>query len=220
MSTIPRRASRTADYPARPHSVGHHSGLHPEDQPYLSSELLHADDMHPQRPHTSIRTYQNTQGQQVIERGHQRIIVHQQPPPRRHFPWLLLICIGMLVGLLAVFTFNAAAAWWSANQLNATYGLPRTYQTDAVVYHGDSAAHPSHYIFINLDGTVQIIELPAGDSAHARIYKGPTLVEDNAALVPVTGEFKQVNGREEMIVHIGDQEVVYVNNGQKFVPQQ
>ncbi len=67
---------------------------------------------------------------------------------------------------------------------------------------------------------MQIIELPHGDSADARIYRGPTLMTDDADLVPVTGEFKTVHGKEEMIVHIGDQEIIYVNNGQKFVPQQ
>jgi hypothetical protein len=98
--------------------------------------------------------------------------------------------------------------------------MPRTYQTDAAVYPDDTLDHPSHYIFLNLNGTVLIIELPHGDSSHAKMYKGPTLVEDNASLIPVTGEFKQVNGKEEMIVHIGDQELIYRNNGKEFVPQQ
>src|SRR6266487_4661311 len=43
------------------------------------------------------------------------------------------------------------------------YGYPRTYQTDAVVGHGDSLAHPSHFIAINLDGHLEVIELSGGD---------------------------------------------------------
>ena len=104
--------------------------------------------------------------------------------------------------------------------MDATYGFPRTYQVDAIVYPGDTADHPSHYLFLNLNGTVQVIELPHGDSAHAHIYKGPTLFSDNADLIPITGEFKQVNGKEEMLVHIQDQTLIYVNDGTQFKPQQ
>ena len=105
------------------------------------------------------------------------------------------------------------------HQMDATYGFPRTYQMDAVVYQGDSTDHPSHYVFLNLSGTVTIIELPHGDSAHARIYKGPTLFSDNADLIPITGEFKEVNGKMEMIVHIQDQRIIYISDGSQFKPQ-
>jgi hypothetical protein len=75
------------------------------------------------------------------------------------------------------------------------------------------------YIFLNLHSTVEIIELPHGDAAHARIYKGPTLFSDNADLIPVTGEFKVVNGKMKMLVHIQDQTIVYINDGTQFKPQ-
>ena len=91
---------------------------------------------------------------------------------------------------------------------------------DAIVYPGDTSDHPSHYIFLNLKGTVEIIELPHGDAAHARIYKGPTLFSDNANIIPVTGEFKVVNGKTEMLVHIQDQTIFYMNDGTQFKPQQ
>jgi len=178
------------------------------------------DSYYSQRQPTSVRRYYDTRGNQVIQRGNQRIVIHDQPPPKRRVHWLLILGIGMVLMLGLYLGVTWLSNWWAAHQLDAAYGFPRTYQTDAVVYPGDSAAHPSHYIFINLNGTVQIIELPAGDSAHARIYKGPTLIEDDAALIPVTGEFRNVGGKEEMIVHIGDQQIIYINNGQKFVPQQ
>ena len=202
MSNIPARASRTQSYPQPTTDV--------DDVP---------DSFYDTRLPTSTRRYVDTRGNQVIQRGNQRIIIHQEPP-RKKFPWLSLIGIGRFIALLLVWGFNALSGWWAAHQLDATYGFPRTYQVDAVVYQGDSAEHPSHYIFLNLNGTMQIIELPHGDSAHARIYKGPTLVTDNAELIPVTGEIKVVNGKEEMLVHIGDQEIIYVNDGSQFKPQQ
>jgi len=133
--------------------------------------------------------------------------------------WLLIFGIGMVIALLLWTTFSAIGSWWDRHQMDATYGFPRTYQEDAVVYQGDSADHPSHYIFLNLRGTVTIIELPHGDSDHARIYKGPPLLTDNAELIPITGEFKEVNGKMEMIVHIQDQRIIYVSDGTQFKPQ-
>jgi len=86
------------------------------------------------------------------------------------------------------------------------------------VYSGDTSNNLSHYIFLNLNGTVEIIEFPHGDSSHARIYKSITILSDGADHVPVTGEFKIVNGKVEMIVHIQDQRIIYINDGTQFKP--
>ena len=68
-----------------------------------------------------------------------------------------------------------------------------------VIYPGDTAEHPSYYLFLNLQGTVLIVEFPHGNAARARVYRGPTLFSDQADQIPVTGEFRVVNGRIEML---------------------
>ena len=117
---------------------------------------------------------------------------------------------------------NTLGSWWQVHQDDATYGRPRTYQVDVVVGHNDSATNPSHFIFLNLNRHVEIIELPGGDTTHARIYTGPTLFGNGQDLTPVTGVFKDVNGdgKIDMIVQIQDQRLVYINDGTQFVPQQ
>jgi len=67
-----------------------------------------------------------------------------------------------------------------------------------------------------------IIELPGGDSTHARIYNGPTLFVNGQDLTPVTGEFRDVigDGKPDMIVHIQDQRLVYINDGTQIRPLQ
>ena len=111
--------------------------------------------------------------------------------------------------------------WWGNHQLESIYGMPRTYQTDQVVGHDDSADHPTHFIAVNLHAKIIIIELPGGDSAHARIYSGPALFSDNGDTIPVTLEFADVNGdgKIDMIAHIGNQRIVYLNDGTQFKPQ-
>lgn len=136
----------------------------------------------------------------------------------RRFP-LVAIVLGMALMALLAFTISSIGSWWQLHQQDVTYGRPRTFQIDAVVGHNDSPANPSHFIFLNLNRHVVIIELPGGDSSKARIYNGPTLFGDGQDLTPITAEFKDVNGdgRPDMIVHIQDQTLVYLNDGTQFV---
>jgi hypothetical protein len=199
---IPARASRVQQYPVQTDDI---------------EEVL--DSYYDTRMPTSARRYVDTRGNQVIQRGNKRIVIHNGPPPKRKAHLLLLLGIGMMLMLGLWVGLNWLGNWWTEHQLDASYGFPRTYQTDAIVYPGDTSTNPSHYIFLNLNGTVEIIELPHDDSAHARIYKGPTLFSDGADLVPVTGEFKVVNGKVEMITHIQDKIIIYINDGTQFKPQ-
>lgn len=140
---------------------------------------------------------------------------------RRRVPWPALI-MGMLLMMGLVVGLRAFGSWWQTHQDDSTYGRPRTYQLDAVVGHLDGANHTSHFIFMNLNRHVVILEFPGGDTTHALIYTGPTLFGDGGDLLPVTGEFKDVNGdgRPDMIVHIQDQTIVFINDGTKFRPLQ
>jgi len=133
---------------------------------------------------------------------------------------LLAIILGMVAMALLVVSFSAIGSWWQVHQNDVTYGRPRTFQIDAVVGHNDSPSNPSHFIFLNLNRHVVIIEFPGGDSSHARVYNGPTLFGDGQDLTPITAEFKDVNGdgKLDMIVHIQDQRLVYINDGAQFRP--
>ena len=135
---------------------------------------------------------------------------------------LMAILLGMLVMALLAVGLSAFVSWWRVHQDDMQYGRPRTFQMDAVVGHGDSAANPTHFIFLNLNRHVEIIELPGGDAAHAHIYQGPVLFGDGQDLTPVTGEIRDVNGdgKPDVIVHIQDQQLVLINDGTQFRPQQ
>jgi hypothetical protein len=192
------------------------------DQSIAPDDLEADDSYYLNRSRTSAVRYTTPQGNQVIQRGNKRFVIHDEPPPRRRPHWLLILGIGMIIALLLWAFLNALSTWWTNHQLDATYGMPRTYQTDQVVGHSDSTDHPTHFIFMNLNGHMLIIELPGGDSSHAKIYSGPQIFADNPSSVPVTGEFKNVNGdgKIDLIVHIGDQRIIYLNTGTDFKPQE
>lgn len=134
---------------------------------------------------------------------------------------IVALLIGMVVAILLVMVFGAFSSWWHVYQDDIHYGRPRTYQIDAVVGHDDSKANPTHFIFLNLHRHVEVIEIDGGDPAHTHIYVGPVLFGDGQDLTPITGEIRDVNGdgKPDLIVHIQNQEIIYINNGTIFVPQ-
>ena len=115
--------------------------------------------------------------------------------------WLGLGGIAMLL-LWALFT--SLGTWWQVQQDDWAYQRPRTFQMDAVVGHGDSQQNPSHFIAINLNRHVIIIEIPGGDTSKMRVYNGPTLFGNGENLAPITLTFKDVNGdgKPDMLIHI------------------
>ena len=126
---------------------------------------------------------------------------------------LLYLGAGMLFMIVLWMLLSGLIGWYNTTMDNIHYGFPRTYQTDAFVGHNEKAGVPSHFIAINLHGHIEIIEMPGGDAAHARIYLGPQLYGTGADLVPVTLKFEDVNGDHlpDMIVMFQDTQVIFIN---------
>ncbi|MGH2497748.1 MAG: hypothetical protein ACRDIV_23850 [Ktedonobacteraceae bacterium] len=193
---------------------------------------------------SSSRRYYTTAGQQVYQQGNTRYVIHDAPPPRRkvlpphssqreeepeplqrarrriRLHWSVYLGLGMIVMIFGWLAFTTLSNWWQTTQDDWHYSRPRTFQIDAVVGHHDSQSNPSHLIALNLDRHVIVIELPGGDPSKAVIYSGPVLVGEGQDLTPVTLTFKDVNGdgKTDMLVHILDQTIVYLNDGTRFSP--
>jgi hypothetical protein len=206
------------------------------------------DEVWPDRLPSSARRYDVPTDQTTWEymQGNRRFISHQGSPPARQtspqFPsrrqrprqeayrekprsqsgghWLLIFGIGMLA-MLALWVLGMMLMnWWNVMQDDWHYGRPRTYQIDAVVGHSDSPNNPSHFIALNLNRHVVIIEIPGGDASKTKIYTGPTLFGNGQNLTPVTLSFKDVNGdgKLDMLVHVQDQIFVMMNENGEFRP--
>ncbi len=134
--------------------------------------------------------------------------------PRRH-PLATLI-VGGVLAILLVMLASMLTSWWQNYQDTIHYGYPRTSHLDAQVGHKDDANHPTHFIFLNLHCNIQIIEIQGGDPARTRIFNGPTLYGPGCDTVPVWGEIKTEQGKRNLIVHIQDQQIEFVNDGQTF----
>jgi len=130
---------------------------------------------------------------------------------------LLYLGVGMLVMLFLWTGLSAASGWFNTILDDIHYGRPRTFQTDAIVGH-EQGSTPSHFIAINLNRHIEIIELPGGDAAHARIYIGPQLVGEGDELIPVTLKIVDVNGdkKPDMLVNVQGSRVVFINEKGTF----
>lgn len=139
---------------------------------------------------------------------------------QRRFHWLVFVGIAMLVMILGWITLSALGTWWQTRQNDWSYGRPRTFQTDAVVGHRDSAQNPSHFIAMNLNRHIIIIEIPGGDVSKSVIFNGPTLLGPGQDLTPVTLTFADVNhdGKLDMIVNVQGSQFIYLNENGTFVP--
>ncbi len=138
--------------------------------------------------------------------------------PRAH-P-LLFLGLGMISMLILWTMLTLVTSWWNTTWDDIHYGRPRTFQTDVAVGHNDSTASPSHFIAINLNGRIEVIEFPGGDASKARIYIGPQLYGSGDALIPVTLSFVDVSGNHQpdMIIHFQDTRIVYINAQGGFRP--
>ncbi len=133
---------------------------------------------------------------------------------------LLYLGVGMIT-MLALWTLlTSAFSWWSNTCDDLHYGRPRTFQMDAFVKHNETTGTPSHFIAINLNGRIEIIEFPGGDGSKARIYLGPQLYGTGDDLIPVTLSFADVNGDHlpDMIIHFQSSRIVFLNDQGGFRP--
>lgn len=145
-------------------------------------------------------------------------IVVQRPLNKRRFHWLFYAGIALSVMLAGWVILTVVSNWWQVTQDDWHYGRPRTYQVDQIVGHNDSLANPSHFVAINLNRHVQIIEFPGGDASKAKIYVGAVLTGPGQDLAPVTLTFSDVTSdhKLDMIVNIQGSHFVFVNDNGQF----
>ncbi len=227
---IPPRAHR-APKPddASAFRTGHSIGLHPASTPYTTTEtqpVLHtrsdeADErLFPARTPTSTRRYVQVRDLRGSLTAQPSQRTHQPAIPARKLHWLLFLGLGMCLTLLVWLGGTMLLTWWQGYQINQQYGTPRTFQCDAVVGHQDSAAHPSHFIALNLHGQIEVFELPGGNAEEVKVYEAPVLMGPDQDQAPVTLSFEDVNGdgKPDLIVSVQDTRFVFINTGTAFRP--
>lgn len=228
----PSTSNRYRVPPGSIHRAGHSIQHHPEDVPFLTDAVPPHAARQRQRPRSDVLDDADYGGEPGRARSRTTVRRLDHNPletrklPARRFTasrLLIIIGVGLMIMLLGFMALSWLGNWWTTTTNDWIYGRPRTYQTDHVVGHNDSPQNPSHFIALNLNRHVLVIEFPGGDASKALTYLGPVLLGDGQDLVPVTLSFEDCNGdgKPDLNVHIGDQVIVFLNANGKFVsPQQ
>ncbi len=162
-------------------------------------------------------------GARIVTTGPQVPALVRPPAshPKRGWHPLVWLGTGAIVTTLLLSGGTALIAEIAHLHTALLYGDPPTVQTDAVVGHADSSAHPSHFSASNVHGRILITELPGGDARHARIYEGPILVEPGSEeTVPdLTFADEGHSGHPVMLLHLHQITIRWSNTGSSFIPE-
>ena len=124
--------------------------------------------------------------------------------------------VALLVALYAV--ISAAIDWTQVKMNDLQYGRPRTMQMDAYVGHSETDGVPSHFVAMNLNRRVTILEMPGGDSTKVNTIVGPYLFGQGEDLTPVTVSSTDLNGDgvADLLVSVKNEQLLYLNDGTAF----
>ena len=153
--------------------------------------------------------------------------LHKQPArgpvaaPRIQLPQVQMDRQYLRIGgfiLLSVILLNLALGRGQTWIDDIRYGRPRTMQLSDYVGHNERPGQPTHFIAMNLNRRVVVIELPGGDSSKAQTLQGPYLFGANEDLTPVTLRVDDVNkdAKGDLVIAVKNEEIIYINAGDNF----
>jgi hypothetical protein len=138
-------------------------------------------------------------------------ICHQTGHP------LVLVGVGMLVTVLLVLVSQVVVPWGMKTADDLHYGYPRTTQEDHDVGH-EQGGTPSHFVAMNLQGQITVVELPGGNLKGAQLLVGPRLLGKGADLAPVTLQFVGDSQHPDLVVTVQSVQVRFHNTGTSYRP--
>jgi hypothetical protein len=124
--------------------------------------------------------------------------------------------VAMLVMIVGWMALSSLLQWWQVQQDNWHYGMPRTFQIDADVRHGEV----SHFIVVNLHGHILVTEMQVNNLQKTKVYTGPAFSGAGTDLEPATIHFQDVNGDgyPDMIIAVGTGRYLLMNDHSGFRP--
>lgn len=129
-------------------------------------------------------------------------------PYARFGAWLIF------VALCAAVLSGSAQTWID----DVRYGRPRTHQISGMVGHNEASGEPTHFVAMNLNRRVLVIEIPGGDVAKAQTLEGPYLFGADEDLTAVRLDLLDANsdGKNDLVLSVKREKIIYINEGENF----
>jgi FG-GAP repeat len=126
---------------------------------------------------------------------------------------------AIIIAALATYVLLSAAIEWAQVRMDdVQYGRPRTVQLDAYVGQNETDGVPSHFIAMNLNRRVTIVEMQGGDPTKVNTIVGPYLFGEGEDLTPVQLSATDLNGdsKADLVVSVKNEQLLYLNDGTSF----
>lgn len=131
---------------------------------------------------------------------------------------IAMLAAGALTLLTLYVVVSSAVEWTQVKLDDLQYGRPRTMQVDAYVGHSEAEGVPSHFVAMNLNRRVTILEMPGSDPTKVNTIVGPYLFGQGEDLTPVQLNVQDMNGdaKPDLIVSVKSEQLIYLNDGTSF----
>jgi hypothetical protein len=129
------------------------------------------------------------------------------------------VLAGVTLAALAVYVMvSMAVEWVQVKADDFQYGRPRTMQVDAFVGHGETEGVPTHFVAMNVNRRVTVLEFPGGDATKATAIVGPYLFGEGEDLTPVQASVQDVNAdaKPDLVLTVKNEQLIYLNDGSTF----
>ncbi len=145
---------------------------------------------------------------------------HGSVAPRRHahraaLVWWIYLVLGMITAMGLLWALQTLIHFGQTTADDLRYGRPRTTHVDHFVGH-ETGKTPSHFVAMNLNGAIYIIEMPGGNPSSSRLLVGPHLKGEGAELAPVTLSFVGDQEHPDLLIETGGIQVRFRNNGSAY----
>ena len=131
--------------------------------------------------------------------------------------WLIYLVIGMLMTMVLLWIGQSLWSWGGTTIDDLRYGRPRTTNVDQFVGH-EIGKTPSHFIALNLNGQIYIVEIPGGRANTSRLLVGPHLIGSGAELAPVFLSFPGDPHHPDLLITVDGIQTRFHNTGTSYVP--
>ena len=125
------------------------------------------------------------------------------------------ITTAVIAAVALYMALSALVSWGISKYDDMRYGTTRTFHTDVVIGIDDSVTNPTHFVAMNINRQVVVMQIPGGDTSKTRIINGPYLFGGDEDRTPVLLNFNDVNsdGMQDMIVNVKNEALIYLNRG-------
>lgn len=132
-------------------------------------------------------------------------------------PWVVYLVLGMLMTMLLLWVGQSIWSWGNTTMDDLRYGRPRTTNADQFVGH-ETGKIPSHFVALNLNGQIYVVEIPGGNASASHLLVGPHLIGPGTDLAPVSLAFPGDPQHPDLLIIVDGVQMRFHNTGDSYVP--